>query len=205
MFTPQEIHDRISRKRLPGTGDWIQEEPRFRAWIARTNPILWIFGGPGTGKSFLSSNIVDYLTHLSSQHLHESGSVSIAYWVFKDYDPELRSLNSALRSLAYQIYLSKPHYAKHCVNTLRVTGEIRSAESCWKRLLLDYFCKGRSEHRVLFLIDGLDEAFEEDRNELLELLRDLQTPEIGCAEVRLQVIMVGCPDMNWDIGSILGT
>lgn len=45
----------INRSRIAGTGDWIREEKSFRDWISRDQyqPLLWVAGTPGAGKTYL--------------------------------------------------------------------------------------------------------------------------------------------------------
>ena len=196
--TPLEIYDSISEKRVDGTGDWIQEEPLFQAWIERKTPILWLSGGPGAGKSFISSNIIRCLTQLYPQGIQDPRRISVAYFFCKDYDPELRSLNKVLRSLAFQICINDPVYAKYCSSAFSVTGEIRSIGSLWKKLFVDFFRKDILENSVLILIDGLDAAFEDDRKEFLGLLKDFRGQATKGGILRMQLVIVGRPELNWD-------
>lgn len=57
----EEIFTRTSRSLLKGTGVWLQQEQFFSSWMAHEATILWIFGGPGAGKTFLSTWIVKQL------------------------------------------------------------------------------------------------------------------------------------------------
>jgi hypothetical protein len=82
--TPEEIYRTITSKRVPGTGDWIRENPIFRSWLEREKPILWLSGRPGAGKSFLSTNIIQYLMQLHPQGSRDTAKVSIAYYFCKD-------------------------------------------------------------------------------------------------------------------------
>jgi hypothetical protein len=81
--TPEEIYRTITSKRVPGTGDWIRENPIFRSWLEREKPILWLSGRPGAGKSFLSANIIQYLMQLHPQGSRDTSKVSIAYYFCK--------------------------------------------------------------------------------------------------------------------------
>jgi hypothetical protein len=202
--TPQELFDSITTKRVPGTGDWIREEPLFQAWIEREKPILWLSGGPGAGKSFLSSNIIQYLLKMHPQGVQDPSRTSVGYFFCKDYDPDLRTFNKALRSLAYQICLNDPVYAKHCAQVLSFPEDVRTTESLWKKLFLDFFRNQSIENTVIFLIDGLDEALDDERKEFLELLKDFQNEaNEAVGKLRIQLVMVGRPELNWDIEETL--
>jgi hypothetical protein len=54
-------YDKINRSRVPGTCNWIREEPLFRSWMNKETPVLWIAGNPGAGKSYIASNIISFL------------------------------------------------------------------------------------------------------------------------------------------------
>ena len=201
--TPLEIQERNLRKRLPGTGEWIHNESNLQAWMRKETPILWLHGGPGAGKSFLASYIIQHLTQLYPQGVQDSRRVSIPFWFFKDYDRELQSISNALKSLAYQICLNDPVYTKHCMSVFRITGELRLTETIWRKLFLGFFCKQDLGNFTYMVFDGLDEALDEDRREFLELLGDLLgTDEEGIIP-RIQVLLIGRPDLNWDIEDAL--
>ena len=150
----------------------------------------------------MSSNIIEYLTQLSPQGTGYFQRISVAYFFCKDYDRDLRSFNKALRSLAYQISQIDPLYAKHCLNVLNVRGEIYTPEAVWRKLFVDFFQKGTHENRAILLIDGLDEAFEDECKEFLELLGDLQKPSTSNPKTRMQIAMLGRPVLNRDIDDI---
>lgn len=52
---PKERYSSIVRSRVEGTGDWLRDEPDFQAWMqGSADPILYMFGIPGAGKSYVS-------------------------------------------------------------------------------------------------------------------------------------------------------
>jgi predicted PilT family ATPase len=54
-------YDKINKTRVPETGNWIREEKLFSSWVNKEIPILWVSGNPGTGKSYIASNIISFL------------------------------------------------------------------------------------------------------------------------------------------------
>jgi hypothetical protein len=48
---------------VPGTCKWILDQPAFQKWSAETRSILWLFGKPGSGKTYISQ-VSD---HISTQ------------------------------------------------------------------------------------------------------------------------------------------
>jgi chromosomal replication initiation ATPase DnaA len=108
--SPQDTYYSIAKKRSPGSEDWIRKEVQFDAWLQRENPMLWISGSPGCGKSFLAENIISYLRE---QKPHGVETASVAHFFFKDSDPQTRSIHQALRDAAYQIYQNDRTYAEY--------------------------------------------------------------------------------------------
>ena len=41
----------LKERCCPGTGRWIIENEKFRSWlqIGRSNPVMWLYGKPGSG------------------------------------------------------------------------------------------------------------------------------------------------------------
>jgi hypothetical protein len=201
--TPEEIYRGISGKREPGTGDWMHDERLFKAWLDREKPVLWISGGPGSGKSYLSSNIIHLLTQLHPQRVQASSRISIAYYFCKDYDPELRSFNKALRTLAFQICQNDPIFAKYVAGVCKFPEDIRTTESLWQKLFVEFYSGQDVQSMVYIVIDGMDEAFEQERSGFLELLKSLQQGIADGQKTRVQILMVGRPELSYDIENVL--
>jgi hypothetical protein len=201
--TPEEIYRGILGKRVPGTGDWLHDERLFKAWLDHENPILWISGGPGAGKSYLSSNVIQLLTQLHPQRVQAASRVSVAYYFCKDYDPALRSFDKALRTLAFQICQNDPVYAKYVASIVSFPEDIKNTHSLWTKLFLEYYSGDDVQNMVYLLIDGMDEAFEQERATFLELLKSLQQSKVDGKKTRIQILMVGRPELSYDIEQAL--
>ncbi|KAG8529667.1 uncharacterized protein KY384_005148 [Bacidia gigantensis] len=201
---PQEIFESISRKRMPNSGNWVREEPVFQAWVRDEISTIWLYGGPGAGKSFTSSNIVQHMTASFPQGVGDTRWTSVAYFFCKDYSQELRSVEQILRSLSFQICQNDPVYAKYCLSVFNSIGRIHTTEGIWRTLFIEFFQKEGLGNKAIILIDGLDEAYENEVPELLELLVDLHEEVDGKIRPRIQIALVGRPLLNQAIDSILG-
>ena len=165
----------FSERILEGTGNWIKEEPLFKAWINKETPILWILGGPGAGKSFLSSRIISHIQELYAQDPDEPARISIGYFFVKEDDERLRSSNAIFKCIALQIANHNPVYKKHVVNVCESRDRIGTAKGTWQSLFLDFFRSQQNvDSRAFVVIDGLDEAPKAEREKFLELLRSLK-------------------------------
>lgn len=92
---------------VPGTGEWIYEEPLFVAWETGIDspPVLMIEGGEGTGKSYLTSSIIRHLQSHNPQDV--SGSrTSVAYYFLegdnKEGSQSLNSLDMVSKAVVWQ-------------------------------------------------------------------------------------------------------
>ena len=201
----QDRHNYALEQRLEGSGNWIKEEPLYKGWINEEEPILWIFGGPGAGKSFLSSTIISHLQDLHAQDRDHSARISVGYFYIKENDERLRSLNAIFKGVALQIANNNPVYKKHVVNVCESADRIGTAKSTWKNLFLDFFGSQQNADSAAFVvIDGLDEAPKAERLMFLELLKDLEDyPSLGGGKrSRLNFVIVGRPELRDTIANI---
>ncbi len=178
---PADTLSSISKTRVPGTGDWIRSEDCFKSWMNQGNPILLILGNPGSGKTYVSGNIISYLEQQYPQGAQHASRTSIGYFFFKDNDPSTRCFGQALNDLAYQISLNDPVYAKYLNSSLQSVSEIGSLRSKWDRLFVDYFVKKENtDSEAYVVLDGVDEAYEAELKSFLQHLVDLKNAHLNC-------------------------
>jgi hypothetical protein len=116
---------------LTGSGDWIRSEEALTAWVdLDEQPLLWISGNPGSGKSFLTYNIINYIHELAQKSSSEvPDDASVAYFFFRDNDAKTQSIQQALHDMAYQLTQSDPVYAKYLATGSHSPGEIASVRT----------------------------------------------------------------------------
>ncbi|PLB46320.1 hypothetical protein P170DRAFT_429441 [Aspergillus steynii IBT 23096] len=200
--SPLDIYNDIAKRRVPGTGNWIRTEQLFRAWTDQKNPVLWVSGNPGSGKSFLSENIISFLQEMHPQGVNHPSRTSIGYFFFKDSNPETRSFHRALRDLAYQIYQNDPLYQKYILQNCHSSQDVKTIQSAWRTLFLNYFTGTTAAESSVFLVfDGVDETFQEDRQTFLELLSDLRRADPR--SMKIHVVLVGRPEIFDDLADAL--
>ncbi|GKZ28408.1 hypothetical protein AbraIFM66950_005582 [Aspergillus brasiliensis] len=196
---PSDTHYTFARKRLPGTGEWIKAEMGFQGWLNQEQPLLWINGPPGCGKSFLAEYIISNLKARFPQGVDKGSAASVGYYFFKDNDPQTRGLHQALRDVAYQICLNDSVYAEHVAARCRSISDLGSLQSAWMTLFRDYFIEGDAGNRHAYVVlDGLDECMEADRQSLLEFLLELTADETA-GKSRVQFVMLGRPHLSADV------
>ncbi|KAJ3566121.1 hypothetical protein NPX13_g7256 [Xylaria arbuscula] len=97
-YNPERLLKQNQRKRFGNTANWIFQTTEFHSWINKKGaPFLWCVGKIGSGKSILTSSVVDHL-------FLEKGCAKSPVSYFFVHLSELESLNAAiiLRSLLRQ-------------------------------------------------------------------------------------------------------
>lgn len=119
--------------------------------------------------------------------------MSVAYFFFKDDQPNTRSFDQALRDMAYQISQNDPAYEKYITSTCDSAQDIPSLHSIWRTLFTGYFLKPKALDSCVYLIfDGMDESYIDSRMQFLELTKDLQDTD----DARIQIAMLGRPQLT---------
>lgn len=162
MTASNRVFSGISNNCLPGSGSWVED--RFQAWWQSSQPILWLHGGPEMGKSYLAAKIIKDLSQMSS-----GATPVIASFFCRKNDVDLRSINNGFRTLAWQLVTESPSFAAHA-EEFCLKADPADTYVVWENLFLDYFTKTPSRHAACFVIDGIDEADQEEQEVLFNVL-----------------------------------
>jgi hypothetical protein len=163
-----------------GTNDWILQDEAFLEWrnaLESTHRILWLSGGAATGKSVMSSFLINYLTEGESQ---------CQYFFITFGDRNKRNLSLLLRSLAYQLALSVPGFLQRVTELVDegIDFETVDPRIVWDRIFKSILFKSEQRQQLYWIIDGLDEA--EDPRAVIKLLSD-----ISSSSVPLRILFTG--------------
>ena len=139
---------------VPNTCGWILEQKSFHQWVYDPTAkarVLWLQGVAASGKSILSSFIIDYLV--------QSG-LSCQYFFIRTGDWNKGSLSSLLRSLALQVAQTLPAFRQ---GMLRLVGEATKIDTAddqtiWQRIFKSVLCKIRINAPLYWIIDGLERS-----------------------------------------------
>ena len=190
----------------PKTFQWIFEEsaPKhqsaidFAGWLHSGDPIYWISGKPGSGKSTLMKYLVDETRTLSilQKWAYPDKLVVASFFFWIAGTPIQKSQEGLLRSLLYEILRKCPDLIHLCLKSRWDQSEewyrepnlwggfgideahhYESTSDTWTRSeLLEAFAQLRqhslSSMRFCFFIDGLDE-YDGQHGELIELVIEL--------------------------------
>lgn len=165
----------------PGTFEWAFST-EFKSWIKSPDPIFWISGKPGSGKSTL----MKYLVHNSKTYLSSSHDLVIIDYYFWVGGTDLqRSQEGLLRSLLYDILRQNPQLIKSMLPDAwqEVSNHLSSGfiplhlaqrSQTWTRASLV-----KAFHRIstvqnlktklILFIDGLDE-YAGDHDDLIQTI-----------------------------------
>ncbi|OBT44078.1 hypothetical protein VE00_04518 [Pseudogymnoascus sp. WSF 3629] len=198
---PDEMYHTFKRNRVSETGAWIRNEHNFKAWMGGEKPILWISGNPGAGKSYIATNVITDLVAAYPKRHEDTSTVSIGYFFFKDDNPRTRSFHQGLRDIAYMISQSDQAYAKHILATCDTPEDVSSLYKVWQKLFISFFKDNDTTHppkrKIFIVLDGLDEAIQEERTEFLELAKDISHSN------QMQLVMFGRLQVMDDIEQYL--
>ena len=203
--TYQEIQRNFASLKIPGTGQWLQDDSVFMSWAGAganqeqtSDPILCISGHEGYGKSFLMSTVVQALRKRYPQGQEHPSRTSVAYYYFRQdvkgsqsLDKDMQSLDKALKAVAFQIAQNDPIYQKDLVVSCKGLEDVGE----FKELLNKLFVNASNTDATFFiLLDGINQIEEKHEKCLLQLLKDVQTRCANREVLRIQVLLSGRVD-----------
>lgn len=112
---------------------------------------MWLSGNPASGKSVLSSYVVDYLQEQSVGH---------SYFFFKHGAETTSSVSDCLRSLAYQMACSNFEVRKTllALHADGVAVDKDNERAVWRKLFLEGVFQAKLTQPHYWVIDALDEC-----------------------------------------------
>lgn len=163
-----------------GTSDWILQDKDYLEWLhalASTHHLLWLNGGPGTGKSVLSSFIINSLV--------EQG-VRCQYFFIRFGDQKKRTLSLLLRSIAFQVAQTLSVFSHKLIDLVdeAIDFEHTDQRIIWERIFKSMLFKIEDCEPLYWIIDGLDEA--DDPRAVVKLLSS-----ISSSSIPIRIILVG--------------
>jgi hypothetical protein len=189
------LYSEYAEDALQSSGEWLMAEQTFQNWMRQKSPILWIAGGPGTGKSYLSAITISKLIQTYPQDPTHPNRVSVSYFYVKEHDQDLQDLSNLLKSIAYQIASVDSVFQGRAVNILSKPDTIVTPRKIWENLFLDFYSRSQNfTNAAMIVIDGLDEAPRKTIKELFRLLDDIQDPVQG--RFRLSFALFGRPELT---------
>ncbi|KAL6802257.1 ankyrin repeat-containing domain protein [Trichoderma sp. SZMC 28012] len=157
-----------------GTNEWLLKgSEEFKAWETTAKSLIWLHGKAGSGKSVLTSSVINYL---KERHTLKP-STALAYFYFSFSDIKKQQVNGMLASLIKQICSDRPGVLQlHAIKRLhdyKTKGQRPDTQTLETALL--FSTSGCTA--VYVIIDGLDECplLGGQREQLLKSLRRILT------------------------------
>jgi hypothetical protein len=163
-----------------GTNLWFLKERAYQEWVnphRSTSDVLWVSGGAGTGKSVLSSFIIDELIQQGR---------ACQYFYIRYGDRKKRTLSLLLRSIAYQITQRIPEFYERISGLIDEAFDLESADpkTIWERIFKSVLFKIERDDPLFWVIDGLDESI--DARATIKLFSD-----ISLSNFPIRIILLG--------------
>jgi hypothetical protein len=171
QIDPDEKQAYYRSQRKPDTGRWLLKTPEFERWLADDQQVLLCSGRPGSGKTILSSLVVD---RLCNQFAGDS-TVGIAF-LYCNYEQGGQKPENLVSSLLYQLLRRLPLVPAEFLSLDHDLAGITTPPSVRDLLhLLEILVTKLS--RLYIVIDALDELSSSTRRLLLSGILELQATQ----------------------------
>ncbi|CAM1509838.1 Fc.00g001730.m01.CDS01 [Cosmosporella sp. VM-42] len=189
-----QIDQEFSSENRNGTnsGIWMTENVTFKKWADEDearHDVLYVNGIPGAGKTTLMSSVIE---HLLSDKLSKGKNICVAYFYFKNQQPDKVSHNGVLRGILDQLIDQDPTMSDHLFE------EISCLEGVNLRLTkkLEEVVKGVFESRRIsyLVLDGLDECSSDEAEKTIKWFLSLINGRPNVASAALRILFCGQRD-----------
>ncbi|KAG8528973.1 uncharacterized protein KY384_006662 [Bacidia gigantensis] len=155
----ENVLQREHNKRCTNSGQWLYRQHAFMDWLQSHQQVLWITGPPGSGKTVLSTSVIE--TIKSRLSTCSKQTLSLAFFFCDKTDESSQSEARLLGTLIAQIVAQMgemPDNVRTSYEVARRYGRsMVSSSDCPLKLLADLL---QSLGSVFIIIDGIDEFKE---------------------------------------------
>lgn len=163
LFDPIDFSSDINRHVQTFVGrEWIIK--KIDSWLLTNDnsKVFWITAPPGYGKSALSAMLAN--TRESVVGIH-----------FCQYnESEKKDPNKVIQTLSYQLATQVPKYQDALIALPNLEDKIKNEDTnvLFNRILVEPLKNIEVDRKFIFVIDALDEASENEKNILMQVLYD---------------------------------
>jgi ankyrin repeat protein len=148
------------------SGEWLFRQDTIKDWMdphSLPEPILWITGRPGAGKTILASNLIE--------KCRSQSGTAVAYFYCKHGDPARDNFVGLARSVISQLMELNPSLVPFVLQArLRATTGINTLQS--PKIVKEIFEAAlQSFGDLILVIDGLDECIKSQKTEIVSWIR----------------------------------
>ncbi|KAI5836988.1 hypothetical protein DFP73DRAFT_569872 [Morchella snyderi] len=170
-------HQEVRDRREKDTGKWFFEMEDFGKWINREISWLECRGRPGVGKTFMMSNVIDYVSDTFGED-HESSQMGIAFVYFNYKDQKEQEPSWIFRNILRQLLTRRATIPEKSKALYK-----RYSRGCrgpnldeLKQAIVECACEFRC---TWLLFDALDECTDNHRDDIVSALQsfnNIQSP-----------------------------
>ena len=156
---PEEELDVVRGKVMDGTCRWITHKSEYLQWMKTAEEpqkpkTFWLVGLPATGKTVLTSVVIDHIQFLGQ---------SCAYHFFSSGHQSKRTVALCLRSIAAQLAWTNQDFRERLIALHEDSGIIFTSENenfqiIWDRIFEGIIYKMRFASPLFWILDAVDEA-----------------------------------------------
>ena len=186
------------------SGSWLLSHPDFQSWrsSSASNPILWLSGIPGAGKTVLSYSTWSHLCEKAT-----GKGATLALFISDEHDSvgqRTLSATTVLRTIAFQL-IGADGGTLLPVITAHISEATRKVQSRARKSvenLLDGLFDATDLTEVVLILDGLDEMPAGERAPFLQYLLSLPDKSTQTAlSFKLLISCRGLPDIKASLSS----
>jgi WD40 repeat protein len=147
--------------------EWILRDSNLLEWRhGNSNPLLWISGDPGKGKTML---MIALIRELSNELHQRSGAVT--FFFCQNTDSRLNSAVSILRGLIWKLAMNHPQLAVVFHDKCQSIKHMFNGSNAIHALFSALLAMLEAGPETFIFIDALDECYNEpEREQLLQLI-----------------------------------
>ena len=165
-------HDNVKDNRTPGTGKWILNHEEFRVWEQKKSSVLfWLQGDPGTGKTYLTSSVID---HIRAQVTNPPKDEGFAFFYCDRDDPPRTKPLSVLQSFVRQLSTTASNPGAIQIKLQEACKEARESGTDFRlgRCKEQIQASLNIYQRTTLVIDAMDECDRHLRYQLIDALNE---------------------------------
>ncbi|RYP75133.1 hypothetical protein DL771_002594 [Monosporascus sp. 5C6A] len=187
---PSTNYNKALQQRQKGTGLWFLQNDAFTNWRRQRNSFLWLCGIPGSGKTILSSTIVE--------DLKRSLPDQLLYFYFDFNDTGKQILESMVRSLISQLYCTCEDALEQLDSLFSSCDDGRRQPSCESlcKVLLQMMEQAKEVWVVLDALDECNTRKGPPTEGLLSWIRDLLNSE----QRNVHLLVTSRPEQDIKLG-----
>lgn len=163
-------HDNVKETRTPGTGEWLLQHRDYRDWEGKNSSVLfWLQGSPGTGKTYLTSSVIDRIQGALEEDPKDEG---FAFFYCDRNEAKRAQPLSILQSFVRQLSTTASNpklmqiQLRNACKTAREKGTSFRSDQCRELILASL----NSYDKTILVIDALDECDPALRDEIIDAL-----------------------------------